>query len=303
MKVEFKHILCATDLTELSNLGARQAKVMAEEYGARLSLCHVIDTPTVALHGTAYVFQDEEIMEAEKKHALELLMVLAESWTIQWEPIVVSGPVAKTISDLVKEKGVDLAIVTTHGRKGLRRLFLGSVTEQLLRTVACPLLIVGDHGRDRVIQQEKKEFRFEKIVVGCDFSKDSSLAVDYAFSLAQEFQAEIHLVHVIEAFIYRDAMLSDYLRVDAVDGQTELCRERLSAIVPEEAENWCKVKCVCIDGKPFEELTRYANQIRADLMVMGVRGHGLVETLLLGSTTDRVIRRVACPVMSVCQAQ
>lgn len=300
MKVDFKHILCATDLTEFSNIGAMQAMVMAREYGAKLYLCHVIDAPSVSLHGAAYVYQDEQIIAMEE-NALQMLKDLAGEWPVDWEPIVVTGAVAMTISDLVKEKGADLAIVTTHGRKGIRRLFLGSVTEQLLRTIACPLLIVGHHGRSGLTQQERKKFHFQKIIVGCDFSPDSGMAVDYAFSLAQEFQAEIHLVHVVEAFVYRDVLLSENFRMDAVNGQMEQCQTKLSDLVPEGASNWCRVEFACVEGKPYEELITYADGIGADLMVMGVRGHGLMETLLLGSTTDRVIRRATCPVMSVCR--
>ena len=69
--------------------------------------------------------------------------------------------------------------------------------------------------------------------------------------------------------------------------------------MPEEAHNWCNITTVSLAGKPFDELIKYALLHAVDLIIVGVRGHGLVETLFLGSTTDRVIRRASCPVLTV----
>ena len=70
-------------------------------------------------------------------------------------------------------------------------------------------------------------------------------------------------------------------------------------MVPEEAGNWCTPQTALLQGHPYEELVRYAQSNHIDMIVMGVRGHRLVKTLFLGSTTDRVIRRAPCPVLSV----
>jgi nucleotide-binding universal stress UspA family protein len=124
--------------------------------------------------------------------------------------------------------------------------------------------------------------------------------VEYGFSLAQEFEAVIHLVHVVEPFVYRDAMLPEGLKTEALSEAATGCRQRLEDLVPADAHNWCKVEIACEAGKPFQALKKYAEAHQVDLIVLGVRGHSLVETMLLGSTTDRVIRGVACPVLSVC---
>ncbi len=70
-------------------------------------------------------------------------------------------------------------------------------------------------------------------------------------------------------------------------------------MVPEEARNWCTPQTRILEGRPYEELGRYAKAEDMDMIVLGVRGHGLVKTLLLGSTTDRVARQAPCPVLSV----
>jgi nucleotide-binding universal stress UspA family protein len=217
---------------------------------------------------------------------------------IDWEPIVTTGPVTNTISGLIASKAADLAIAATHGRSGLKRLILGSVTERLIRTVNCPLLIVTppEDGHDAETVQQAG---FKNILVGCDFSADSSAALQYGFSLAQEYQSVLHLVHVIEPVAYREVILPPGLLDDVKTDLDEHLTAQLEELAPDEARNWCEVKTICLTGRPFEELTKYAARHSVDLVVMGVRGRGLVETMLLGATTDRVLRRVSCPVLSV----
>lgn len=301
MKIHFQRILFATDLSEYSNSAVIQAMGMAREFGATLYLCHVIDLPMVSMHGAAFVYPEEQIEEM-KSSALEHIRSLVTDSALHWEAVVETGPVSSTLSRLAVEKKVDLAIVSTHGRSGLKRLFLGSVTEKLLRTIGCPLLVVTDPAPEGVGETEKKfkGFGFKQIMVGCDFSADSGRAVQYGFSLAQEFEAAIHLVHVVEPFVYQDTLLPDKVKTSTLPELAPGCSERLASLVPEEARHWCEVHLACEAGKPFQVLKGYAETHGVDLIVLGVRGHSLVETMLLGSTTDRVIRGVSCPVLSVC---
>jgi nucleotide-binding universal stress UspA family protein len=299
MKINFQRILCATDLSDFSNSAVIQAIGMAKEFGATLYICHVIDLPMVTMHGAAFVYQEDQIEEM-RTGALGQIKALVSDTDLDWHPVVEIGPVSSTLCRLVTDKQADLAIVSTHGHKGFKRLFLGSVTERLLRTIGCPLLVVTPPEKPLAMKQRFKGFGFRQIMVGCDFSADSDRAVDYGFSLAQEFQAVIHLVHVVEPFVYRDTTLPEATKTEALTNVTDGCRQRLEAMVPEGADNWCRVEIACTAGKPFQALGAYAGSHAVDLIVLGVRGHSLVETMLLGSTTDRLIRGVSCPVLSVC---
>lgn len=299
MKIHFQRILCATDLSDFSNAAVVQAIGMAREFGATLYICHVIDLPMVSMHGAAFVYPENQIEEMRESAAAQIRGLVGET-VLDWEPIVETGPVSSTLCRLAAEKRADLAIVSTHGRSGLKRLFLGSVAERLLRTMGCPLMVVTPAEKGAEVEKSFKGFGFRQILVGCDFSGNSARAVDYGFSLAQEFEAAIHLVHVIESFVYRDTLLPDAARFDTLNEVSSGCRQRLEALVPEDARNWCDVTIACESGKPFQALKTYAEANAIDLIVLGMRGHSLVETMLLGSTTDRVIRGVACPVLSVC---
>ena len=297
MRVKIKNIMCSTDFSDLSNQALPYGIALAKEFGAKLYVCHVIDLPPTTVNGEVHLYS----LEAQNRsldYAFEQLERLMDKQVVAWEPLIIIGHTADEICRMAEVKSIDLAISATHGRSGLKRIILGSVTERLMRTLPCPLLIVGSPTSD-FDPSEKQVFRFHRILVGCDFSPDSNLALQYGFSLAQEFQSELHLVHVIEPPVYRDLLkLTKEMEKDHQDLENRL-NEKLANLVPEEIHNWCTLKTTLLNGQPYKELTKYAESHDIDLIVLGVRGHGLVETLCLGSTTDRVARRASCPLLSV----
>ena len=267
MKVELKNILCATDLSDFSSHAVSYAIAMAREFNAKLYLCHVFDLPSFSVHGTAYVFQPQQ-QDNLLKYAAEKLETLMEKQSIEWELIVTTGPIADTIARQAEEKEIDMAVVATHARSGLKRLFLGSVTERLIRTISCPLLIVVPPAAD-TDSHLIEVLNFKKILVGCDFSPDADKAVEYGLSVAQEFQAGLHLVHVIEPIDYKEIVSSDALAEELRQNLYDSSNRKLLDLVPEETYHWCDVKTACLTGEPFEEISRYAVSHEIDLIVTG----------------------------------
>ena len=297
MKVEFERILCASDLSDFSNTAVFYGAALARVYEAELHLCHVIDLPIVSVHGEAFSYPPDYV-ESLQENGLRQFETLMAPLPIDWKPHVEMGAIAPTIAKLTGTIDADLVIVATHGRSGLKRLLLGSVTEQLIRTVRCPFLIVTPP-ENKNLRDTIEQFAVKRILVGCDFSEDSSAAVAYGFSLAQEFQSVLHLVHVIEPFAYQDALMPDPMSAAVQTDLNAHLNRKLDQLVPEGTRDWCDVTTACLAGKPFDELIKYAVLHAADLIILGIRGHGLVETLFLGSTTDRVIRRATCPILTV----
>jgi nucleotide-binding universal stress UspA family protein len=218
---------------------------------------------------------------------------------ISWEPLITVGKPADEISRVVEEKDIDLVITATRGRSGLKRIILGSVTERLMRTLTCPLLVVNSP-EHKFVSAADQVIKLEKILVGCDFSPDSGQAFKHALSLAQEFQAELHLAHVIEPPTQSGLHKEDKPVLEEMQqNYQDLLIRKLKEMVPAEARNWCTPQTGLLEGQPYEEIVTYAESKDIDMIVLGVRGHGLVKTLFLGSTTDRVVRRSPCPVLSV----
>lgn len=299
MRVQFKRILCATDFSDYSNRTIFYGHLLAREFGAKLYVSHVIDLSSVAIYGE---FQLDPVGQQDriKKDAEDQLQQILGELPIQWESIINVGQPAEEIAGIVEEKHIDLVISATRGRSGLKRLILGSVTERLMRSLSCPLLVVQSTDKASP-DQGAKSISLNKILIGCDFSKDSELAIAHGLSLAQEFEAELHLVHVIAPPVYPEFIKSGSAAAHGVQDQvlSDLLTQKLQELVPEEAHNWCRLQTILIEGQPYTELVNYADRNEMDMIVMGIRGHGLVKSLLLGSTTDRVVRHTPCPVLAV----
>jgi len=298
MRVQFKNILCATDFSDFSNHTVSYGVALAKEFDARLVICHVIDLSSVAIYGEFQldpVGQQNRIMEDANAQLEEL----TGDQPVAWEPLISVGKPADEISRAVEEKGIDLVITATRGRSGFKRLILGSVTERLMRTLTCPLLVVRSPEHE-FVNTPDKEIKLNKILVGCDFSPDSDQAFKHGLSLAQEFQAELHLAHVIETPAQPNLIREETsVPIEIQEDYQIHLIQKLKDMVPGEAANWCKPRTSILEGWPYEELVKYADTRDIDMIVLGVRGHGLVKTLFLGSTTDRVIRNSPCPVLSV----
>lgn len=299
MKTNFNKILCATDLSELSDITLSAGAALAKEFNAKLYVCHIIDLTIQAAYGDV-VLAPLELQNQTTEYAYDHIAKLIGDQDIDWEPLVTTGHPSDEISRLVAEHHIDLTVVATHGRSGLKRVVLGSVTERLMRILSCPLLIVRSLESDDTAAKQVS-LNMKKILVGCDFSPYSELAFQYGLSLAQEFESEVHLVHVIETPAYKGMMKYSASQTEDFDKNlhTQL-QEKLALMIPKESFAWCEPKIVLLAGRPHEEIIKHSVLNHIDLIVLGIRGRNLFEALFTGSTTDRVSRQSPCPVLSVC---
>ena len=298
MRVQLKNLICTTDFSELSNRAVPYAVALTRELDSRLYLYHVVGLPATAIYGEILVDLVEQQNKAMKIAQEQLIDVIGKQ-QIDWQPLVSLGHISDEITHMAAEKNADLVIMATHGRSGLKRLVLGSVTERLIRTLPCPVLIIPGADPDAGVDVDQG-LKFKRILIGCDFSAVSIRAFQYGLSLAQEFQSEIHMVHVIAPPVYRNFDRYDNGPTEDISPDLRnYLNEKMEKMVPADARNWCVPKTVLLEGKPDEALIEYANANRIDMIVLGVRGQGLVEKVLVGSTTSRVIRRAVCPVLSV----
>ena len=298
MKVNFNNILCATDLSDLSAIAISSGVALAKEFNARLFVCHIVDLSTTTAYGDI-IFAPLELQNKTIGYTHEQLERIMQNQTIEWKPLVTAGHPPDEISKFVAMHQIDLVVSATHGRSGLKRFFLGSVTERLMRILPCPLLIVRSP-EDTEAPAGESSLGFKKILVGCDFSSFSELAFQYGLSLAQDFEAELHLVHVIETPSYKDILKSGAGPGTSSEKTLyDQLSEKLSNMIPEESAVWCRPKTILLTGRPYEEIIKYALLNSIDIIILGIRGRNLIEVLMTGSTTDRVSRQGPCPVLSV----
>ena len=323
MRIEPKKIMCAIDFSGFTDIVLSYGKSLASEFGSTLCLCHIVSgTLMVSSLGHSYIAYTD--IETDRiQSARDRLKKMAEELDIECEVIVSSGHVAEEINQTAHKHNVDMVIAATHGGSGVKRFLIGSVTDRLVKILQCPLLVLLAR-ESHLVSPVKENIKLKRILVGCDFSPDSKLAFDYALSLAQEFQTQLYLAHVIRPTEQIEIGASDYMKIQGDDYTNWVGSEypevqnntsdkglkdnlfthlerQLYNMVPEESRNWCTPITILLKGQPYKELINYAEQKEVDMIVLGVHGHGLLEQFLVGSTTDRVISRASCPVLVVRQ--
>lgn len=292
--LKIERILCPVDFFEASAKAYDYAYSLSLRYGAKLYVEHVIDVlasvspyhnfPDLAANNIYWDMSkgaDERLHKMVKNHAID---------GIQAEMVVHKGFVPDSILAFAQNQHADLIVMGTHGRRGMDRLVMGSVTEHVLRKAPCPVLAVRKPSHDFVNPEHSQEpVHLKKVLLCTDFSTCAGAALKYALSLAQEYNAELTLLHVVEHFPEEKSR-----RV------VEEARRALEALVPADARNWCTVKtAVRIDGRPYEEIIQVAIEQQADVAVLGVRGRSAADLAIFGSTTYRVLQLGPCPVLAV----
>ena len=327
MRIIPQKIMCAIDFSDFTNLTLSYGQALAKEFEARLTLCHVVSNMVLmSSAGQAYI-ASEKIEEERRQDAAARLKEIAKTLDMDCDTLVSTGHPADELTRIAEENSVDMVVAATHGGSGVKRFLVGSVTDRLVKTLACPMLVLHGDAVTDVLPGDRKKL-LNRILVGCDFSPDSSLAFQYGLSLAQEFETELFLAHVVRPTEHVEFSSADYIKVQEGDylgwnrsDYMELTRQanepdgqrkdvlmqrlerQLARMVPEDCAHWCTPITAVLEGEPYQELLAFADRKKVDLIVLGVRGHGLLEKFMVGSTTDRVISRAECPVLAVRQTK
>jgi nucleotide-binding universal stress UspA family protein len=206
--------------------------------------------------------------------------------------MVDEGNPARRILEHARTLPADLIVMGTHGQGGFERLVLGSVAERVLRKATCPVLTVPP----RV--EGGSRLPFAHLLCPIDFSDSSIAALQFAFSLAQESSARLTLLHVFEWPANESARR--VLETSEFSRQWEIeTRQRLEGLIPADAHNWCAPEPKLELGKAYQQILSVAASEQVDLIVMGVGDRNMVDLTLFGSTTNQVVRRAACPVLTL----
>jgi nucleotide-binding universal stress UspA family protein len=291
-RIALKNILFATDFSPCSNAALPYALSVARRYGATLHAAYVKPTEPEILLASPESWP--AVAEEEDKRIQAHLDRLEKQF--QGFPHVVltpRGEVADALLQIVEEHEIDMLVLGTHGRSGVRKLFIGSVAEELFRRAACPVLSVGPN----VSCKPNGGIPFQHIVFATDFSENSLAALPYAVSLAEEDQAQLTLLHVVEQLA---AGITD------LEGVKASLMRRLRELVPPEAEPWCHTECLLEFSQQFAppagRILEIAGDRAANLIVLGVHPvHGKLGlvTTHLASTTAQLLTQAACPVLTV----
>jgi nucleotide-binding universal stress UspA family protein len=296
--VEFKQILCPIDFSEASSHAIDQAAAVAGYYQSRITALHVV-APLFAVAGVAT--SPDEAGEVDRFRRLTTEeFAPASAKGIRVEAFVDVGQPASTILDRAVSLPADLIVIGTHGTSGFQHLVLGSVTEKVLRKATCPVLTVPPRA------QATSQLPFKRLLCAVDFSDASLDAVRSALSLTQESGSTLTLLHVLEwpweeppppqleqLPVEQGFALAEFRRYSE-----ESAKKRLESLIPPSVPT-SRVSTRLINGKPYVQILHVAAEEQADLIVLGVYGRNPLDLALFGSTTNQVVRRATCPVLTI----
>jgi nucleotide-binding universal stress UspA family protein len=210
--------------------------------------------------------------------------------SIEQEQIESAAP-AQKIVEYAEAHEIDLVVMGTHGRRGVDRMLFGSVTEEVVRTAPCPVFTVR---ADAAVTPRRA---VRRVLVPIDFSDASDAAVAHAKEIALTYGAEIDLLHVVEEPSYPPAYGAD---VEAFPTPDVIERvERQLASMAEEEIGYEHVMVEARTGHPSTTILDYVDEREIDLVVIATRGRTGLDHLVLGSVTERVLRRAPTPVFVV----
>jgi nucleotide-binding universal stress UspA family protein len=272
--LKLDNVLVATDFSSASKMAVLYATSIARRHVSKLFVTHVVSSEKTLMDG--WRAGQAEMTDQLLAHRLD---------GIQYELLVRSGDIWTVLSRLIIERGIDLVVVGTRGRTGVRKFILGSVAQSIFRQAPCPVLTVGPS-----IANQDPEMGPERILTATGFASHSLLAVRYALRFAQDLHSSLALLHVV----------TDPTQVsgDAKDRIRDERLARLRALISSNARLPSAPVFFVEFGSASEKILQTAAIWKANLIVLGLRH---VEEVSRGETTwaYEIVRKASCPVLTV----
>lgn len=283
--VELKKILYATDFSDASLAALPLVSTLAHKYGSRVFVMNVWTPVPYAMVSpeAAAVLQHEE--ELRVRARIRDLVKTQDLAGLSTTAIVRSGIPTEELGRFVREQKIDLAILGTHGRTGMKHLLMGSVAEELFRHLPCPVLTVGPN----VSKISLQATGIKHILFPTDLSDESRAVFPYLASLAAEYKASLTLLHIlpIETAANQDAK-----------SLAEPLRQEMHNIFSPHMDPHCPAEYIIDFGNAAERILAHAETGPADLIGLGVRKAAEITTHFRNTVAHRVVLQAQCPVLT-----
>ena len=280
-----KHIACAIDFSRHTDTVLRWGTFLAASFDARLTLFHAIGTARDQYPGTVIFERSGQLdaLRADLKRRMDAAMA---PFGGAFHSAVVPGDPVETLVEFSREAAVDLVVAASHGLSGLQRALLGTVVERLARQLDRPLLVVRALPKGQTWQPG-----FKTVAVCCDPAYDRDEVLSLAGRWARQYGADLYLIHALDSPAAADDLDDD----SGTYGERQahlLARthRRLAQVIPKDAFGLDTVYTELVLGPAPEMLTDHLRHLQADLAVVGVRHRRKFKNILIGSTTEAILR-------------
>jgi nucleotide-binding universal stress UspA family protein len=278
-------ILAPTDLTESSLPALRYARFFADRFSARLTVMHadpIVYSPDMLGAGPGLFVQETPEHHARLRAEVERHATTPMNGKPYEIHVTVGQPVAAILA-AADDRDASLIVTGTHLRHGWRRALLGSVSEGIVHGSAVPVLTVAH--RDFYIGAEP--YGITKILCPVNFTQAAWESLHVAARLAEAFRAQLTVVHVVEGD-----------RSGTVNGG----EERIRRWIAPELHDISTYREIVVRGGAAERVLDCADDVGADLLVVGAQHKLFRDHTVIGATTERLIRFASSPVLIVPRA-
>jgi nucleotide-binding universal stress UspA family protein len=285
--LSFRSVVFGTDFSDGARAGGRYAALFARHYHADLIVAHAFTLVQPALEVEALQHvrsQQRKDLEKRLSETVNSLAPVARGAT----GILGEGTPMHVIGETSARNSPCLIVLGTHGGSALERRIIGSVAEEILRTVWRPVLTVGPHVALPILA----DLSFRRILYATDFSQAAAAAAPYAVALAGAFSSEIDVMHVVS----REAMDGS---ADRLKEQEEVFLSVLLQLVPEEAGQLCRSRTFVESGQVRDRIVTHAAARRIDLIVLGAHHHSRLAMHIRTGPAFQVIMEAPCPVLTI----
>jgi len=280
-----KKILAATDFSARSDRAIRRATLLARQFGASVTLVHVVDDD-----------QPKQLVESESEIAERILADQCASLRhidgLDCEFLVELGDPFEGIAAATARLSPDILVVGTHRRQALKDLFLGTTAERTIRASKRPVVMANN----------VPAAPWRHILVGIDFSDNSSAALEAVKSLGIDANATVTAIHIFDApgtaLIAHSAMTRDEA-TGYITGEQARAEKDLTAFLKRAGHAPDNTVVRFNETSVGMVLAETARELSADLIVVGTRGRSGLARTMLGSTAEETFRISEMDVLAV----
>jgi nucleotide-binding universal stress UspA family protein len=302
-KLSIQNIVVPIDFSNMSIQAIKIATRLARRFAASIHLAHVRQfdyangfaaaAPPIVPFSLMTYEQD-----AENRLVKELNASARKYGVSSATCHVLSGaPPFDEICGLAQEIPADLIVMPTHGRTGLKHVFLGSTAEKIVQHSPCPVLVT----RGNALQSKNgSRSTIKTILVPMDFSDCSREGLRYAIGFANEFGASIIVQHATYlGYVYSTEGTAIYDVRALQEAARENAERQMRELVGKVKFGLVKFETVLTEGSPILDICAFAKDHDVDLIITSTHGLTGLQHVLIGSIAERVVRRAVCPVLVV----
>jgi nucleotide-binding universal stress UspA family protein len=286
-RIGLANALLLTDFSPSSELALPYAVALAHQYSGKVYVVHVISPEMYEYLPPDLVPQMRTEIKNYGHRRMQQLLTHPELLQVAHEVVVRDGEIWDTLKKLAEEFHIDVIVVGTHGRRGLKKALTGAVAEEILHFAHTPVLTVGQQCRGIAPDHKPK-----RILYATDFSADSVRAMAYAVSLARTFGTSLVPTYVAPRVTEDPSVRTRF---------QEFFEERLQELLGGQISTMSHCDYRVKFGTPAEGILQAAAEENVDLIVMGVCSAGSLVRAAhhLGATAERVVSEACCPVLTV----